>query len=157
MDFFEQPLQEEDLKLFIGPNAGAFLKGSSPRDRLGYGWVGVCWAGFLFPVPWFLYRKMYLMAAFTTVFPLAIGLIFPSPALSNTFVVAVSLAGGLGRRFYLQSARETIGEIRARSLGEEEARAEIARAGGVSWPGAAIGALIVLTGVIGVLVRIHLA
>jgi hypothetical protein len=137
---------EEDLRIFFGPNAETFLDLWSRLRAPGGGKVGIYWVSFVAPLVWLLYRKMYLTAAALTITPVAIGLFLPSGALLKTIGVAFAILGGLGPRFYVQGAEATIKDIRAQARTEEEAQADIGKAGGVSVPGALIGALMMLAG-----------
>ncbi|PWB83761.1 MAG: hypothetical protein C3F11_04925 [Methylocystaceae bacterium] len=139
---------EADLKLFVGSEADFFLRlwraqceGSGGREPLH-------WASVLAPIVWFLYRKMYLTAAALTIAPVIVSFVFHSDALSKALPVALAVMGGMGPRIYVLCAQRTIAEIRGRGLSEEEARATIVKAGGVSLPGAAIGALIMVAALI---------
>lgn len=132
---------EEDLKLFIGPRADLYLRSSQAfQERSGFG--APHWASILAPIVWLLYRKMYLTAAALTISPVFLSLAFRSDALTKAMPIALAIIGGMCPRLYLHCARRTIAEIRGREFSEEEARATIVEAGGVSRPGAAIGALI---------------
>lgn len=143
----EPPQLEKDLRLFFGPNATRFMILWRAR-RLRGGKVGFSWISFLFPQAWFLYRKMYLTAAALTVAPVATALFLQSTALSNLTGVAISLLGGLGPRYYVENAEALVVDIRSQSLTDEDARATIAEAGGVSRAGAVLGALIFLSTVV---------
>ena len=94
-----------------------------------------CWPGLLAPQAWFLYRKMYVWAAVVSAGPLILSYFPKLSALGWT----TSAIGALGLRLYFDGAARTIAAIRATAIGEDEARALIAQAGGVSRIGAAIG------------------
>lgn len=143
----EPPQIEKDLRLFFGPNAARFMILWRAR-RLRGGKVGFSWVSFFFPQAWFLYRKMFLTAAALTVAPIAIALFFQSTALSNLTGVTISILGGLGPRYYVETAEALVVDIRSQSQTDEEARSTIAEAGGVSRPGAALGALVFLSTVV---------
>ena len=122
---------KEDLALYFGPNRAELLAlSTSPLWRF-------CWPGFLFPQAWFLYRKMYGWAALTTAAP-TVAIFAPSFAWTAW---APSILGAFGLRIYFRAAGRAIAEIRADTSDEDEARARIARAGGVSRFGAVVGAL----------------
>ncbi|HXT07197.1 MAG TPA: hypothetical protein VN715_09695 [Roseiarcus sp.] len=121
-----------DMALYVGRN-GARLMARYDAARLGF-WT-FCWPGLIAPQAWFLYRKMYLWAALVSAGPLLFAYV---PGLAYLDWGA-SLIGALGLRFYFSAAEATIARIRADAADEEEARALIARAGGVSWTGAAVG------------------
>jgi hypothetical protein len=131
------PLVEEtsgaaDMALFVGRNRARLM---AQYDALGRGAWPFCWPGLIAPQAWFLYRKMYLWAALVSAGPLLIAY-FPGFAYLDW---GASLIGALGLRFYFAGAETAIARIRAAAGDEDEARALIARAGGVSWVGAIIG------------------
>jgi hypothetical protein len=121
-----------DMALFVGHNRARLM--ALHRACLD-GALPLCWPGLLAPQAWFLYRKMYLWAALVSAGPL---LIAYAPRLAM-FNWGTSILGALGFKFYFAFARRTIARIRAEAKDEEEARALIARAGGVSRVGAALG------------------
>jgi hypothetical protein len=123
-----------DIGLYIGEN---HLRLLAHYDALGRGAWPFCWPGLLAPQAWFLYRKMYLWAALVSAGPLLIAYL-PGWAYLDW---GASLIGALGLKFYFAGARRAIARIRAGAAGEDEARALIERAGGVSRIGAAIGLL----------------
>lgn len=120
------------MALFFARNRSRLM---AHYDALGLGAWPFCWPGLLAPQAWFLYRKMYLWAALVSVGPLLISYV---PGLAYLDWSA-ALIGALGLKFYLAGAERTIARIRADARDENEARALIARAGGVSWIGGAIG------------------
>jgi hypothetical protein len=135
-----EPEARADLRLFFGPNAEAFLA-AIERRKAGHWFVGPCWSGFFFPAAWFLYRKLYGWAAICCIVPIL------STALNlgefgRVLLGAPSFLGLLGPRLYVPAAQRSIAQIRAASQSEEEARATIGRAGGVSIAGAVVGALL---------------
>jgi hypothetical protein len=147
---------EEDIKLFIGPNADGFLDLWRAQRNHAAGNTRLYWVSFLAPMVWFLYRKMYLTAAVMTITALAVSFVFHSDTISKALGFAFSAIGGLGPRFYLRSAQSTIADIRVRALSEEEAHATIARAGGVSIASAVIGGLIMISAIVLSVVSIHI-
>lgn len=125
-----------DMALFVARNHARILRAYDAR--VGGGSRGsFCWPGFLAPQAWFLYRKMYLWAALVSAGPLLLAYV-PKLAFLNW---GTSLVGALGLRLYLGGAAATIARIRASAADEGQARALVARAGGVSRIGAIIGLL----------------
>ena len=120
---------DDDLRLFFGANGERLLRIQSA------GALALCWPGLLFPQAWFLYRKMYGWAALVSAGPLVVVYL---PHLSFLAWIA-ALPGGLGLKFYFDRAQRTIRDIRADAPDEPAARALIAKAGGVSWVGGAVG------------------
>jgi hypothetical protein len=127
-----QELRRADIELFVGRNRARLL---AQYDAVGRGGWPFCWPGLLAPQAWFLYRKMYLWAALVSAGPLLIAYL---PGWTHLDWGA-SLIGALGLRFYFAGANRAIAAIRADAADEQEAQALIARAGGVSRIGAAIG------------------
>lgn len=125
-----------DLRAFVGPNGDAFLNWGTSR------WKNRCWAGFFLPIPWFLYRKMYGCAALVVLLPTAIAMVTHWTPLLRATGFGIMTLGLQGRTLYRAHARRTIAVIRSIATDEAEAQTLIARAGGVSVPGAVIGAVI---------------
>jgi hypothetical protein len=136
--------ETDDLRLFVGPNVGRFEQSLQARGFRRLNWKEVCWPAFFAPIPWFLYRKMYACAAAAAVVPTIAQTAFKWPGLQSAVGVAVSLVALRGHMFYVSHARRVVGEIRRDVADESEARALIARAGGVSIAGAWIGAIIMI-------------
>ena len=126
--------ERADMALFIARNHRRIMPLYDARAE-GRSISPFCWPGFLAPQAWFLYRKMYLWAALVSVSPLLLAYI-PKLAWLNW---STALIGAFGLRFYLAHAERTIARIRALAPDEDQAQALIARAGGVSRIGAAIG------------------
>jgi hypothetical protein len=135
--------RQADLRLFVGANAGTFVRIADAVETRSPARNAICWPGFLFPAAWFLYRKMYAYAAITVVLPVFTSLIHVPYVVIQCIAFGFSILGGYGKRLYLARARKMIAEIRAAALDEESARETIARAGGVSRAGAVFGALLI--------------
>jgi hypothetical protein len=136
--------QEADLRLFAGANAEAFVRMAQSKAERSPGGSAICWPGFLLPVIWFLYRKMYGCAALTVLLPVFVSLFHPPVEAAEATGLVLSLFGAFGKRLYLAKARKTIAEIRAAAPDEATARETIVRAGGASRAGAVIGALLMV-------------
>jgi hypothetical protein len=123
-----------DMAAFVARNHARFMP---IYDALvsGQGVAPFCWPGLLAPQAWFLYRKMYVWAALVSAGPLLLAYI-PRLAWLNW---GGALIGAFGLRLYLAYARRTIARIRETAADEAEVQTLIARAGGVSRMGAAIG------------------
>jgi hypothetical protein len=127
--------ESADLALYVSRNVARLTE-----RRAAGGW-GICWPGLLFPQAWFLYRKMYVWAALVTAGPLALAYV-PGVAYVDWFATAL---GAMGLKIYVYEARRAIRRIRAEAADEAQARARIARAGGVSALGAALGAVYIFS------------
>jgi hypothetical protein len=128
----EPESRRADMALFVGRDRAGLM---AKYEALAAGAWPFCWPGLLAPQAWFLYRKMYLWAALVSAGPMLIAF-FPGLAYLDW---GTSVIGALGLRFYFADAERTIRRIRAGAADEEEARALIARAGGVSRVGAGLG------------------
>ncbi len=123
---------DSDMALFVARNRARMMALYAARAA---GRWPFCWPGLLAPQAWFLYRKMYVWAAVVSAGPLILSY-FPKLA---ALTWSTSVVGALGLRLYFDGAARTIAAIRATAADDDEARALIARAGGVSRIGAAIG------------------
>jgi hypothetical protein len=131
----------DDVALFIGPNAAAFLASREAGRATARG--GICWPGFLLPTPWFLYRKMYGWAAIVVLSPVLLSLFHVPNDVLSWISFGFAFLGAFGKRLYLVKARRAIVAVRAGAPDEISARETIARAGGVSPAGAAFGVLLI--------------
>jgi uncharacterized protein DUF2628 len=131
----------DDLALFIGHNAAAFV--TSPEAGRARTRGGICWPGFLLPTPWLLYRKMYGWAAITVLLPVFLSLVHVPSGVLRWIGLGSAILGAFGKRLYLAAARRAIAAIRAGAPDEISARETIARAGGASHAGAAVGVLLI--------------
>ena len=120
------------MALFVARNRARMM--ALYESRAAGRWP-FCWPGLLAPQAWFLYRKMYLWAALVSAGPLLIAYV-PKLAILSW---SASLVGALGLRLYFDGAREDDRRHPRDPADEAEARALIARAGGVSRIGAVIG------------------
>jgi hypothetical protein len=126
------PDEDARLRLFIGPNADAYLaqfkkftRGPEPRFTLTWHWPT-----FLFdPFLWFLYRKMYLYAFVYAIGPVATAM------LTGDFTVGIVwrvIAGVSANYIYFWHIREQLAGLRSQLRGEPgEQEAAIREAGGV--------------------------
>lgn len=130
-----QDRERADMALFATRNPAGILRVYDGLAAGGGQWP-ICWPGVLAPQAWFLYRRMYLWAALVSAGPLLLAYV-PQLSWLNW---STSLVGAAGLRLYVGGARRTIAGIRA-GADDVIARALIARAGGVSRIGAAIGLL----------------
>ena len=150
-DFLKDPDQaarRAELENFFGPNAGKFLPvydrlhadavsaGSGrPKFRLFHGGFSV--PAFLFGPVWFLYRKMWVIAAVVVTGMIAIALI---PGTGRAGLPIGVLLGLLAYRVYVQHAIVALQKMR-RADGTIDPAA-LARVGGVSKTAGWIGGLL---------------
>ncbi len=131
-----EPTPEEHLlRLFIGKNVDRYL----PTPK----WNGVV---FFFPIPWFFYRKLYLMGVGVLFGVILVGNFIP-PVLGENFPLAIVvglLLAGSANSWYMWYARRKVRDILQRDLSPEERETLARKAGGTSALGAVLGALIML-------------
>lgn len=138
------------VEFFVGPNAYKYLatyarmKAKDPDlRRLVAGW---CWPVFFVPLPWLLYRKQWGLAALLVILPIVVAYLFPTLTVAP-FAVGVAFAV-LAKSLYIRSAATKIRAIAATEDNPDLLRARVMRAGGISMPGAIIGTIIMLVGVV---------
>ncbi|MET1027782.1 MAG: DUF2628 domain-containing protein [Dongiaceae bacterium] len=124
----------DDLCDFIGPNAEKYLRAYNSK-----GWAGYSFAAALIPIPWLMYRKMYVATAGFLFVAVIIGVLLPHGGFS-----LAGAFGAMGKTLYLTQAERKIRKIDARDLPVAERMSLIRRAGGISWLGAAIGTIITI-------------
>ncbi|MBB4040227.1 hypothetical protein GGR34_001878 [Microvirga flocculans] len=130
---------------FVGPNHevyGRTLEKMRAKDpalrKLALTW---CWPAFLITIPWLLYRKLYGWAVGLIGAVIAVELVLPTNSGSGTLSVYAML-GMMAKSVYVQYAVKRIDKLRSRATSEEELEALVKKAGGVSIPGAVIGAVL---------------
>lgn len=135
--------EEELFCLFVGPNAGKFIRTyRAIVEGDGRAW-SFNWVVLLAGLPWFFYRRMYLAGIGMLIVPLLLAVLFPGFAQAGIPGFAAVLAV-MANRWYVTTAISRIDRIRALDLPQDEQAKRIYLAGGVSIAGAAFGALIVL-------------
>ena len=136
-----EPTPEEHLlRLFIGKHADSFLGGRNIKTALVVGF---------FPIPWFFYRKVYLMGVGVLFGLVLVGNIVSAIPyeMVGTLVpiwVAIYLAS-YGPRWYMWHARRKVRDILQRDLSPEEREALAHKTGGTSVLGAVLGVLIMVS------------
>jgi hypothetical protein len=142
-------INDADMAAFVGKNWVAYepswnyLKKTSRLTPTTF-FKSFNWMAALVAPVWFLYRKMYISLAVYLAFGYGLSYIIDTFNLHINLTPA--LAGAMGvcaRWLYLQFSASTIKKIRASTTGEEDAQLKLAKAGGVSVPGAVLGAIIV--------------
>ena len=137
------PVGEEDLRLYLGPNADAYLAVRDRSRRLGqpitWSWN---WWGLLFPVPWLFYRKLWAIGAALIVLSVLLEALVGNGTKSGLVVAA--LIGVLGMPLVLERAERKVREVDRLGLVSQASIDRLRKAGGVSVPGAVIGAALTL-------------
>lgn len=136
-----ESVSDAEIVAFAGPNAHRFLPAwhdmkdqAEGKRRFALRW---CWPAFFFGFAWFLYRRMYALAAAFLFLPILLALFTPIGSTGGSSV-AVILAM-LAKAIYVGHAQSKIRKIKGRAVSAEEASAKIVRAGGVSIAGGIIG------------------
>jgi hypothetical protein len=138
----------DDLRVFIGPNAERYLRAYDLKQTRRRGLAGFSVAAAFIPLAWLMYRKMYVAAGILLLGSLIIGLVIPD---IGPGIGIAGVFGVLGKTLYLSHAESRLRKIGARHLPPAEHVALLQRAGGVSWIGAVIGAIIMAGGVLAVI------
>jgi uncharacterized protein DUF2628 len=131
-DIFERPDQgcvRADLAAFVGPHAEAYLRVYDKMRESSKNWVmSWSWPGFLAPIVWLFYRKLYLLGALCLVIPVTVALVFDLSAGSGiAVVIAVS-----AKAWYVAAGLRRIAEADQLELLGAERSDFLRRTGGVS-------------------------
>ena len=135
---------EDDLRLTLGPNGESYLAlwRRSRGSRLGlYG--GWSWWGFLTPLPWLLYRKLWAVGAALALLPFLCQAVLGTGAKAGFLLAA--LVGGLGKPMVLERALRKVRQTEALGLAPGDAVERLRRAGGVSLAGGLFGVMLSLS------------
>jgi hypothetical protein len=141
-EVFSDRTYRDDLKLFVGRNAEAFLAfydhqgGGRPRF-----FSAICWPAFFVPVAWYMYRRMYLYAGLIIILGIALGTLLEKLGSGGTVGISIALAG-IAKPAYLAFAKRKIAKAGELATDEVDRLTRIAKAGGVSVMGAVIGTAI---------------
>jgi hypothetical protein len=137
----ERP-NEDLFRLFVGPNAEKFLK-IYRAQRENKHVTSFNWVVLLAALPWFFYRKLYVVGACVLLLPIILVVIFPDLSGVGTtgFGVALALTANT---VYVYIARRRIKKLKALNLPPAERDQRISKAGGTSPAGAVFGTLIVV-------------
>ncbi len=136
-----ESVSDAEIVAFAGPNADRFLPAwhdmkdqATGKKSFSLRW---CWPAFFFGSAWFLYRRMYALAAAFLFIPILLALFTPigSTGGSSLAVVLAMFA----KAAYVGHAQSKIRKIKARAVSAEDAAAKIVRSGGVSIAGGVIG------------------
>lgn len=149
----DQETAEADLAAFIGPRADTYLRWyRSRRSRLAAGKTTALlewnWTAFFSWFAWHWYRKLWIEGLLAALAPVLVGWLAQLVAGATASVVLFSLCYCLScmlcRALVLADAAWSIAAAGGATEGAEARRARLARAGGVSWAGAAAASLILL-------------
>lgn len=140
---FVHGLSEEEIQLFVGKKSEYYIKKwkSSEDLKKRAGWN---WAAFLCVFFWLGYRKMYLNALSLVGAFLVIDVIQAITNLSFDRTVGTAIAvslGMFGNAYYFKHMTNKINKIKESNTDPEIVKKEISKAGGGSWLGVGIVAL----------------
>ncbi len=135
--------REDDLRLYFGPNAGPYVAFWERVQASGLPFVWSWnWWGFLFPVPWLLYRKIWAVGAAVVLLPILLNSMIGFHAEAG--IALATLIAAASKPLVIERAERKIRTISALKLLSQESIERLRRAGGVSRPGAVIGALLMI-------------
>ncbi len=159
----EPDKRREELRLFLGPNAAAFLpaydkmvadanRPAGAKRKLGFYRYGFTTAAFFVGPVWFFYRKLWVWGWSLTGIIVALAWL---PLPSRTGLLLSMAMALMAKQIYLNHAIVKIAALReAREPSPEELQA----AGGVSktagWIGGVVYALIILISLLGILLAL---
>lgn len=135
--------QHELLTLFIGSNAYKFLGPAGGALVTKKGW-SFNWIAALIGLPWFFYRKLYLVGLIILLVPAIITIIIPQLAEVNWGFFSIAF-GGIANIIYLQHAEKKIEKLKKLNLSSKELKYKVEKAGGTSVVGAIFGTLILVS------------
>ncbi len=138
-----EALREDDLRLYLGPNPGPYVVYWERARKSGHPFVwGWNWWGLLFPIPWLFYRKIWAVGAAVVMLPVLLDAMLGFGSEAGIILATLIAAGG--KALVIERAERKSRAIDALGLLSQDSIARLRRAGGVSRPGAAIGALMML-------------
>jgi hypothetical protein len=132
---------EDDLRLYLGRNPGPYMAFWERARASGHPFVWSWnWWGLLFPLPWLFYRKIWAVGAAVVLLPVLLDAMIGIGPGAGIALAALVAAGG--KPLVVERAERKVRTIDALGLLSQESIDRLRRAGGVSRPGAAIGALL---------------
>ncbi len=135
---------EEDLRLYLGQEAQPFVTFWERQKASGYPFVwSWTWWGALFPIPWLFYRKLWAIGAVLVLLPILLDALIEFGL--NTSLALGLLVGLTGKALVVDRAESKTQDINDLGLVSQDSIERVRRAGGVSVPGAVIGAILMLS------------
>lgn len=139
----EEVLREDDLRLYLGPNPRPYVAYWERARKSGHPFVwGWNWWGLLFPIPWLFYRKIWAVGAAVVMLPVLLDAMLGFGSEAGILLATLIAAGG--KALVIERAERKSRAIDALGLLSQDSIARLRRAGGVSRPGAMIGALMMI-------------
>ena len=140
------PDERSLLELFVGRRPRKYMRTYDKAEE-GRPALTLNWAAFFVPLPWLLYRKLYLEGAVFAIVPALVAFVYlPASQILSAFIGMLFFLFGHG--YYVFKALNRIEAIEAGSGSDAEKEQEIQHSGGVSRAGAWIG-VVVVTGMFG--------
>jgi hypothetical protein len=138
-----ESLSEDDLRLYLGPSPGPYVAywERARATGLPFFWSWNWW-GLLFPIPWLFYRKIWALGAAAVLLPVLLDVVLGFGSEIAIALAALIAAGG--KTCVIERAERKSRTIDALGLLSQESIARLRQAGGVSRPGALLGALMML-------------
>ena len=134
---------EEDLRLYLGPHGQPFVTYWERLRTSGYPYLwSWTWWGALFPVPWLFYRKLWAVGAALILLSVLIDSMIDFGF--NITLVLGLVIGLTGKALVVERAETKTRDINDLGLVSQDSIDRLRRAGGVSKPGAIIGAAMML-------------
>lgn len=133
---------EADLRLFIGPNAEDYIETWTRAGGHPFVWSWNWW-GFLFPIPWLFYRKLWNIGSLLILVPALIEAITGRGTEAGLLLAMVIAA--LGKPLVLERGERKVRKVEALGLLSQDSAEMLRRAGGVSRAGAVYGAILLVT------------
>jgi hypothetical protein len=131
---------EDALRLYLGRNAGPYVDFWERARASGHPFVWSWnWWGLLFPLPWLFYRKLWSVGAAVVLLPVLLDALIGLGTKLGLLLAALVAAGG--KPLVVERAERKTRTIDALGLVSQDSIERLRRSGGVSHPGAVIGAL----------------
>ncbi|MEM6902837.1 MAG: DUF2628 domain-containing protein [Pseudomonadota bacterium] len=135
------------LLVYVGPNpkpyAATYRRMVKKRKIAIFSWS---FAALFFTFAWFVYRRMWLLAAVLIGLPFLMANVAPV-IFANVFAAAPLIGALMGKGFYLNRAFRQIYAIEQMAIDDAEKHELIRQAGGISIVGGILGGIAVMTGV----------
>ena len=137
------PVGEADLRLCLGSNATPYVhyweRARASSSPLVWSWN---WWGLLFPVPWLFYRKLWAIGAALILLPMLLDAVLGSG--SKAGMALAALIGACGMPLVVERAERKVRAVEVLGLVSQQSIERLRRSGGVSLPGAVLGALLMV-------------
>ena len=134
---------EADLRLCLGPNAAPYVAYWDRLRAAGRPWLPSWnWWGLLFPVPWLFYRKLWAVGAALILLPMLLDAVLGYGSKAGMALAALIGAGGIP--LVAERAARKVRAVEALRLVSQQSIERLRRSGGVSLPGAVLGALLMV-------------